>query len=601
MPVIDRRNLRFTLYELLGAHALTGRERYAEHSRETFDAALDLALEISEKYFVPHNREADLNEPHVVDGRVQTIPAVKIALGAFRDAGFFSAHASLEQGGMGLPNVVSQAAQAMFIGANPGTGAYAFLTIAAGNLLEAFGTDVQKTRHLGPMRSGRWFGTMALSEPQAGSSLADITTRAEQLDDGSYRVTGSKMWISAGEHELSENIVHLVLARLKDAPAGVKGISLFIVPRYRAANSSLEHPVFEHNDVNLGGLLHKMGYRGTTSTVLNFGERGDCHAELIGEPNKGLSMMFHMMNEARIGVGMGAAMLAYQGFLYSLKYARERGQGRLPSSKNPLEPPVKIIQHADVKRMLLAQKTIAEGSFALGLYCSKLVDDQLTADEPARREAGLLLDILTPIMKAWASHYGLEANAHAIQILGGYGYTREYPVEQFYRDNRLNPIHEGTNGIQGIDLLGRKVTQFEGASLKLLEREIEHAIEDAKSVAATLERANELEAALTVARETTAIMISQRAEVGADAFLANSWHYLELMGHLVIAWMWLQQATVAARALETNPAGADAAFYAGKLHTCQYFYRYELPKLAHWGQLLRALDTTTITMKDEWF
>ncbi len=599
MPVIDRRNLRFTLYELLEAHALTTRERYAEHSRETFDAALDLALEISEKYFVPHNREADLNEPHLVDGRVQTIPAVKIALEAFREAGFFSAHASLEHGGMGLPNVVAQAAQAMFVGANPGTGAYAFLTIAAGNLLEAFGTDNQKTRYLEPMRSGRWFGTMALSEPQAGSSLADIMTRAEQLDDGSYRVTGSKMWISAGEHELSENIVHLVLARLKDAPAGVKGISLFIVPRYRA--SRLEPSTLEHNDVNLAGLLHKMGYRGTTSTVLNFGERGDCRAELVGEPNKGLSMMFHMMNEARIGVGMGAAMLAYQGFLYSLNYARERGQGRLPSSKNPLEPPVKIIQHADVKRMLLAQKTIAEGSFALGLYCSKLVDDQLTADEVTQRDAGLLLDILTPIMKAWASHYGLEANAHAIQILGGYGYTREYPVEQFYRDNRLNPIHEGTNGIQGIDLLGRKVTQFDGASLKLLEREIECAIEEAKSVASTLERANELEAALGVVRETTAIMLEKRAEVGADAFLANSWHYLEFLGHLVIAWMWLRQATVAAQALETNPSGANASFYTGKLHACQYFYRYELPKLAHWGQLLRGLDTTTITMKDEWF
>jgi butyryl-CoA dehydrogenase len=599
MPVMDRRNLRFTLYELLEAEALTRRERYAEHSRETFEAALELALEISEKYFVPHNREADLNEPHVVNGRVQTIPAVKVALGAFHDAGFFSAHASLDRGGMGLPNLVAQAAQSMFVGANPGTGAYAFLTIAAGNLLEAFGTDAQKTWYLEPMLAGHWFGTMALSEPQAGSSLADITTRAEQLDDGSYRVTGSKMWISAGEHELSENIVHLVLARLSGAPAGVKGISLFIVPRYRY--SGLEHASLEHNDVNLGGLLHKMGYRGTTSTVLNFGERGDCRAELIGEPNKGLSMMFHMMNEARIGVGMGAAMLAYQGYLYSLNYARERAQGRLPSSKNPLEPPVRIIQHADVKRMLLAQKTIAEGSFALGLYCAKLVDDQLTADEPVRREAVLLLDILTPIMKAWASHYGLEANAHAIQILGGYGYTREYPVEQFYRDNRLNPIHEGTNGIQGIDLLGRKVTQFDGASLQLLEREIERSISDAKGMKATLERANELEAALGVSRETTAVMLSQRAEVGADAFLANSWPYLELMGHLVIGWIWLRQATVAARSLETNPSSADAAFYAGKLHACQYFYRYELPKLAHWGQLLRAMDATTISMKDEWF
>lgn len=596
MPVMDRRNLRFTLYELLQAEALTRRQRFAEHSRETFEAALDLALEISERHFASHNREADLHEPHVVNGRVETIPAVRIALDAFREAGFFSAHASLERGGMGLPNLIHQAAQAMFVGANPGTGAYAFLTIAAGNLIETFGTDAQKSRYLEPMLAGRWFGTMALSEPQAGSSLADITTRAERLEDGSYRVTGSKIWISAGEHELSENIVHLVLARLPGAPAGVKGISLLIVPRYRPEGNELVH-----NDVNLGGLLHKMGCRGTTSTVLNFGERGDCRAELVGEAHQGLSMMFSMMNEARIGVGLGAAMLAYQGYLYSLQYARERAQGRLPSSRNPTEDPVKIIRHADVKRMLLAQKTIAEGSLALGLYCSSLVDDQRTGDETTRREAGLLLDILTPIMKAWASHYGLEANAHAIQILGGYGYTREYPVEQFYRDNRLNPIHEGTNGIQGIDLLGRKLTQFDGASLALLEREIEGAIADARLQPSTVDRANELEDALRVARETTAAMLEQRAALGADAFLANSWHYLEMIGHLVIGWIWLRQATVAARALQANPSDADVAFYAGKLHACQYFYRYELPKLAHWGRLLRAMDATTLEMREAWF
>ncbi len=596
MPVMDRRNLRFTLFELLNAEALTRREQFSQHSRETFEAALELALEISEKYFATHARESDLNEPRVVNGRVETIPAIQAALVAFREAGFFSAHASLEEGGMGLPNLISQAAQAMFVGANPGTGAYAFLTIAAGNLIETFGTDAQKSRYLEPMRAGRWFGTMALSEPQAGSSLADITTRAEALQDGSYRVTGSKMWISAGEHELSENIVHLVLARLKDAPAGVKGISLLIVPRYRPNGAALEP-----NDVNLGGLLHKMGYRGTTSTVLNFGEGGDCRAELVGEAHKGLSMMFQMMNEARIGVGMGAAMLAYQGYLYSLQYARERAQGRSPSSKNPLEPAVKIVRHADVKRMLLAQKSIAEGSFALGLYCAQLVDDQRTGNETARREAGLLLDILTPIMKAWASHYGLEANSHAIQILGGYGYTREYPVEQFYRDNRLNPIHEGTNGVQGIDLLGRKISQFDGESLKLLEREIERAIRDAKLQPATKDRAEELETALGVAKETTAAMLSARDSVGADAFLANAWHYLELMGHLVIGWIWLQQATVAARAIQMQPSDSDADFYAGKLHTCRYFFRHELPKLAHWGRLLRAMDATTLEMREEWF
>jgi butyryl-CoA dehydrogenase len=597
MPVKDRRNLQFTLFEWLGANELPTRPAFADHSRETFDATLELAQELAEKHFAPHNREADLNEPHLVNGRVHTIPAVKTALEAFRQAGFFSAHAPTESGGMQLPNLIAQAAQSIFVGANPGTSAYAFLTIAAGNLLMSFGTPDQKARYLTPMLEGRWFGTMALSEPQAGSSLADITTRAEQLDDGSYHITGSKMWISAGEHELSENIVHFTLARLKDAPAGVKGISLFIVPRYR-----LEAAKLVHNDVNLGGLLHKMGYRGTTSTVLNFGEYGDCRAELIGEPHKGLAYMFQMMNEARIGVGMGAAMMAYQGYLYSLNYARERAQGRLPSSKNPTDPPVRIIEHADVKRMLLSQKAIVEGSFGLGLYCARLMDDSHTLEsETARREAGLLLDILTPIMKAWVSHYGLEANSHAIQILGGYGYTREYPVEQHYRDNRLNPIHEGTNGIQGIDLLGRKITQFEGASWRLLEREIERTIQQARMQLGTLERAGELEHALGVVRETTTALLTRRADAGLDAFLANSWHYLEMLGHLVIGWVWLQQAVIAASALQANPSSADVAFYTGKLQTCRYFYRYELPKLAHWGTLLNAMDRTTLEMRDEWY
>jgi alkylation response protein AidB-like acyl-CoA dehydrogenase len=358
----QRRNLRFTLYELLKVQELCARDRFAEHSLETFEAALDLAHELAEKYFAPHNRTADENEPHIVDGKVQIVPETKIALLKFAEAGFFAAHSDFESGGMQLPSTIALACQCAFLAANPGTAAYPFLTVAAGNLLSSFGSEAQKTEFLPKMLEGRWFGTMALSEPQAGSSLADITTRAEPQIDGAYRIVGSKMWISAGEHELSENIVHFVLARVVGAPAGVKGISLFIVPRYRNQNGKLEH-----NDVNLAGLLHKMGYRGTTSTVLNFGERGDCHGFLIGEANQGLAYMFQMMNEARIGVGMGAVMLALAGYEYSLEYARTRLQGRNASHKNPLEPQTAIINHCDVRRMLLEQKAIAEGGLALEL------------------------------------------------------------------------------------------------------------------------------------------------------------------------------------------------------------------------------------------
>ena len=597
MSILNRRNLRFTLHELLEAEKLCSRERFSEHSLETFEAALDVAISLAEKFFAPHNRLADISEPHVINGKVEIIPEVKIALEKFRDAGFFAAHSDFEAGGMQLPSMIALACQCAFLTANPGTAAYPFLTIAAGNLLGSFGSEAQKAEFLPKMLEGRWFGTMALSEPQAGSSLADITTRAEPQADGTYRMFGSKMWISAGEHELSENIVHFVLARVVGAPAGVKGISLFIVPRYRNESDKLEH-----NDVHLAGLLHKMGYRGTTSTILSFGERGDCHGVLIGEVNQGLAYMFQMMNEARIGVGMGAVMLALAGYEYSLEYARTRLQGRNASNKNPLEPQTAIINHSDVRRMLLEQKAIGEGGLALGLYASSLVDDEHThPDLTKRQEASLLLELLTPIVKAWSSQYGLKANENAIQILGGYGYTREYPVEQIYRDNRLNPIHEGTTGIQGLDLLGRKVTQFEGASLKLLAREIQTTIDAAKPQPRVAAFAVQLEHVLHVVLETTKKLVTARVEIGIEAFLANSNTYLEMLGHTVIAWMWLRQALVAVDALKKALSSDEIVFYQGKIQTCQYFYRFELPKIAAWSNLLISFDTTVLEMKPEWF
>jgi alkylation response protein AidB-like acyl-CoA dehydrogenase len=590
-----RRNLRFVLYELLEVTSLTSRERFGEHSLETFEAALGVAFELADKFFASHNRKADIFEPHVVDGKVVLIDEVKVALEKFREAGFFAAHSDFEHGGMQLPNPIALACQCVFLMANPATAAYPFLTIAAGNLLNSFGSEAQKTEFLGNMLEGKWFGTMALSEPQAGSSLADILTRAEPQDDGSYRIVGSKMWISAGEHELSENILHFVLARVTGAPAGVKGISLFIVPRYRNQNGKLEN-----NDVNLAGLLHKMGYRGTTSTVLNFGERGDCHGFLIGQANQGLAYMFQMMNEARIGVGMGAVMLALAGYEYSLEYARTRLQGR--NNKNPLEPQTAIINHADVRRMLLEQKAIGEGGLALGLYASSLMEDEKThPDEVKRKEAALLLELLTPIVKAWSSQFGLKANENAIQILGGYGYTREYPVEQIYRDNRLNPIHEGTTGIQGLDLLGRKIVQFEGASLKLLTREIQTTIATAQLEERLKNLAAQLENALEQVLQTTEKLLQARAEMGAEVFLANSNVYLEMLGHTVIAWMWLRQALVAVRALDNPQSEFDTNFYLGKIQTCTYFYRFELPKVAVWSNLLISLDTTVLEMQPEWF
>ncbi|MEI6737936.1 MAG: acyl-CoA dehydrogenase family protein, partial [Pseudomonadota bacterium] len=486
--LLSRRDLNFLLYEWLDATALTERSRYAQHDRETFDAVLDTAEKIATDFFAPHNRKSDLNEPQFDGEQVSLIPEVKTALDAFNAAGLVAAAQDESIGGMQLPTLIDKAMMAYFMAANCSTAAYPFLTIGNANLLLAHGSAELIDRFVTPMMSGRFFGTMCLSEPQAGSSLSDIKTRAE-IDrvagkEGAFRLFGNKMWISAGEHELSENIVHLVLARLPDAPPGVKGISLFVVPKRLVNDDGSLGP---RNDVVLAGLNHKMGYRGTTNCLLNFGEgkhlpngKPGAIGYLIGEPHQGLRCMFHMMNEARIGVGLGATMLGYTGYLHSLDYAKNRPQGRPVQDKDPLSPQVPIIDHADVRRMLLQQKSCVEGALALNLYCAKLVDDERTSiDAAVRKDATLLLDILTPIAKSWPSQWCLEANSLAIQIMGGYGYTRDFPVEQFYRDNRLNAIHEGTHGIQALDLLGRKVTMQEGAAFKRLGTRMSETIQRA--------------------------------------------------------------------------------------------------------------------------
>jgi alkylation response protein AidB-like acyl-CoA dehydrogenase len=596
--LLSSRNLAFELYEVLDAEALTQRERFSEHSRETFDAAIATARTIAEKFFAPHNRKNDENEPRYENGEAVLIPEVKPAVDAFLEAGFLNAARDFEAGGMQLPTLLSQACFAHFQSANAASTSYPFLTMGAANLIENFGSEEQKQRFLQPMIEGRFFGTMALTEPHAGSSLSDIRTRAEPAEDGSYRLRGNKIFISGGDHPLSENIVHLVLAKLPDAPPGVKGISLFIVPKFLVNDDgSLGH----RNDVILAGLFHKMGWRGTTSTALNFGDNGQCVGYLIGKPHQGLSYMFQMMNEARIGVGMGAVMLGYAGYLYSLEYARERPQGRLPDSKNPDSAPVSIIQHADVKRMLLTQKAYVEGSFDLGLYAARLFDDTQTGEtEEQRQLAHELLDLLTPIVKSWPSEFCLKANELAIQILGGHGYTREYPVEQYYRDNRLNPIHEGTHGIQSLDLLGRKLAQNGGAGLKQLIRLIADTCERAQAHESLVTLRQPLEQLVARLQAVTLELLTDLAQGKVTATLANSALYLKAFGHTVIGWRWLEQAIRAREGLaKGNPADVD--FYKGKLQAARYFLTWEVPACHHELAILHARDDVCLSMQDGWF
>ncbi|MFI7867024.1 acyl-CoA dehydrogenase [Ectopseudomonas khazarica] len=597
--LLSARNLAFELYEVLDAEALTQRPRFADHNRETFDAAISTARGIAEQLFAPHNRKSDEHEPQYVDGSAVLIPEVEPALRAFHEAGFLNATRDFEQGGMQLPNLLSQACFAHFQSANCATSSYSMLTMGVANLIEAFGSDEQKERFLQPIIDGRFFGTMALTEPHAGSSLSDIRTRAEPHADGSYRIKGNKIFISGGDQPISENIVHMVLAKLPDAPPGVKGISLFIVPKFHVdADGSLG----PRNDVTLAGLFHKMGWRGTTSTALNFGDNGECVGYLVGKPHAGLSYMFQMMNEARIGVGMGAIMLGYAGYLYSLDYARNRPQGRQPDGKDPSSAQISIIEHADVRRMLLTQKAYVEGAFDLGLYAARLFDDTHTLETAEERTQALeLLDLLTPIVKSWPSEFCLKANELAIQILGGHGYTREYPVEQYYRDNRLNPIHEGTHGIQSLDLLGRKVSQNGGAALKQLLKLINACCQRASQHESLTPLRQPLEQLVARLQAVTLALLGDLMSGKVNQGLANSALYLKVFGHTVIGWRWLEQAIHAEQGLARTDNAEEQAFYRGKLQAARYFLTWEVPGCHHDLAVLEARDDTCLGMQDAWF
>jgi alkylation response protein AidB-like acyl-CoA dehydrogenase len=593
-----RATLDFLLHDWLKVESLAARPRFAEHSRETFGAVLDMCERIARDKYAPFNRLVDTEEPRIgADGRVVLPQATHDAWRAYAESGLLAAAQSEEWGGMNLPYVVEAAANGLFAKASVSISS-ALLTVGNANLLLAHGTQRQKQVFARAEFEGRWAGTMCLSEPQAGSSLSDVATRAV-LDDAAdplgprYRLTGSKMWISSGEHELTENIVHLVLAKIVQPDgtlmAGTRGISLFIVPkRLVDENGRLTGA---KNDIALAGLNHKCGWRGTTNTLLNFGENGGAVGYLVGKPGEGLRCMFHMMNEARIGIGMAATMLGMAGYEASLAYAKQRPQGRPIGSagKDATQPQVRIIEHADVKRMLLAQKAYAEGSLALQLYCARLVDEQHSGDETNVREAALLLEVLTPIAKSWPSEWCLEGNSLAIQVHGGYGYTRDFPVEQYWRDQRLNMIHEGTHGIQALDLLGRKVTMDGGAGLKLLAARVAATIERAGHDAAQAPHANALAAAL---QSLGAATKAAWATGVPEEALANATPYLQAFGHVVIAWLWLDVA-LASRGDDDASQGRRAA--------ARFFFAYELPKVAAWLQVVAAREPVCREMNETWF
>ena len=610
-----RHTLDFLLYDWLKVPTLSSRERFADHNRETYDAVLDTCERIAREKYAPHNRTVDIEEPAFDGERVILPAATQAAHDAYVASGMLSAAQDYDIGGMQLPFVVESAANAFFACASVSIGAN-MLTVGNANLLMAHGTDTQRQVFALNEFGGRFAGTMCLSEPQAGSSLSDIATRA--TPDGAdyahdplgprYRLRGSKMWISTGDHELTENIVHLVLAKIPGPDGklvpGTRGISLFIVPKHLVDTEG--RLTGERNDVALAGLNHKCGWRGTVNTLLNFGEGrypvrapgldGEGAGAIgyrVGAEGDGLRCMFHMMNEARISIGMAATMLGLAGYYASLDYARQRPQGRPLGSggKDATRPQVRIIEHADIKRMLLAQKSYGEGALALALYGARLVDEQHTGTPEQVREARLLLEVLTPIIKSWPSEWCLEANSLAIQIHGGYGYTRDFPVEQYWRDNRLNMIHEGTHGIQAQDLLGRKVVMEEGAGLRALAQRIQAT---AASAAASgddrmVRWSHELSLALDRVQQTTreAWSLGEPARV-----LANAVPYMQAFGHLVLAWTWLDVALSSRESTDANT---------GRMLACQFFFHYELPKIGAWLEVVARCDSTCADMPEDAF
>ena len=560
--LIEEEDLNFFLYDWLNIEEiLIGSE--TDLDRETVDAFLNLSHMLAKDHFLPHYKKTDQNEPYLHDGQVRVLKDISDALDKYAELGMFAASFPEKYGGMGFPNIVANTAYTILAAANGATIGYSLLTVANARLIAKFGNEAQIEEFAVPQIKGEWFGTMCLSEPQAGSGLGDIKTKAtfegyDALGD-CYRLKGNKMWISGGDQDISENIVHLVLAKVPNADGdlmeGTSGISLFIVPKILRNG--------EVNDISVAGLNHKMGNRGISNCLLNFGEKDGAKGWLIGDLGGGLKQMFMMMNEARVGVGLGGAAVACRGYRLAVDYARERLQGRnIKTDNNALVP---IIEHSDVKRMLLASKAYSEGSLALCLYCAKLVDQ---ADD---FEAQSLLGLLTPVAKTFPAEYGLLANDLAIQIHGGYGYTRDFDVEQLYRDNRLNSIHEGTSGIQAIDLLGRKIIGDSGKSLDIFINRVLQTCE----IAGKTNLMNSSNYLIKVIDNLQRVTDKLRKTKSAN-ILDNASPFLSGFGHIVVGWIWLDIAIIALQ--KKNNSNENQSFLDGKIAACRYFFECELPK-----------------------
>ncbi len=566
-------HLKFLLKDVHPIEPLFALPKFSHVNWEQAWMMVESAKALADRHMAPFFKEMDEMGVHY-DGKggVTSHPQLKTIIQQAAEQGWINGAAPFDVGGMQMPLMVYNAGQHIFQAANNGCQGYFSLTSGAAALITSFGSKEQIDTFVPNMFDGLWQGTMALTEPQAGSSLTDITSSAKAIAGDRYRIKGHKIFISGGQHEACDNFVHLTLARIEGAPAGTKGISLFIIPKFRPeADGSLKY-----NDVFCAGDFQKMGQKGYVTTHLVFGDNDDCTGWLVGEPNKGLTYMFQMMNEARIGVGQTAASVAMAAYQASLQYTKERTQGRVMSEKDPLKPPALIIRHADVQRMLFTQKAIAEGSLSLAMECNKLYDLAHATEGDAQRDAWLLLEILTPIVKTYSAEQGSRSAALAVQTLGGYGFTMDFPVQQHYRDLKIMSIYEGTTGIQSLDLLGRKVNMEKGKALAALLTAMKNTIADANS-AELAPFAKKLDDELTRI-QTVLSHVSKYAATDIDRFLSDATVFMEQLSFVVIGWQWLKMAAAAESKLKSGDYGATPkAFFQGKLQTMKFFFRYELP------------------------
>ena len=594
---VSEKNLKFLLNDVFDTASLTKYPYYEEHNQEIFDMVLETALKIGKDLLRPNLEEMDKNPPEYVDGQVKVHPSMKTFLKECGEGGWIGSNAPMEAGGQQLPLMIAFACRFIFSAANYSAMVYPLLTDGAAHLVEVFGTDELKEIYLPKMYSAEWQGTMALTEAQAGSSVGDVTTTAEPTEEGYYKIRGQKIFISASDHDAVENVVHLMLARIKGAPPGVRGISLFVVPKKRPDGGGGLVP----NDLHIAGLYHKLGYRGSPITQMSMGESDDCRGWLIGEPNKGLACMFQMMNEQRIDVGLGASGIASAAYYEALEYAKERPQGRPLSDKDPSKPQVPIVEHPDVKRMLLFQRAIVEGSLSLLFQAAKYADLEVVLTGEEKEKYSLLLDLLTPVAKSYPAEMCILSVSQGLQCLGGYGYCDEFPLEQHYRDVRIHPIHEGTTGIQGQDLLGRKVRIKDGRAFTLYAEEVRKTIGAANEVKELKPYAEALENVLEKLQEVTKVLLDMGTRESAERFLSDATVYLELFGIVSIAWQWLHQGLFIQKGLNDNPSEADADFFHGKFYTMRFFFTYELPKIEGLAQTLKNNDGLTVDMKTNYF